>query len=116
MKKQMILTALLAMSAITSFTQDGDTGATPPPAGGPGHPGRRPMPAIVAALDENKDGVIDANELANATALLTKLDKNGDGKLTPDEFMGAGPRGEGHGPGGHGGKGPRGQRPAPPQE
>ena len=40
------------------------------------------------ALDANHDGVIDANEIANAPAALKTLDKNGDGKLTPDEFMG----------------------------
>jgi len=47
--------------------------------------------AIVAALDANHDGVIDADEIANAPAALKSLDKNGDGKLTPDEFMGKRP-------------------------
>ena len=50
------------------------------------------MPAIVAALDANHDGVIDADEIANASAALKTLDKNGDGKLTPDEFMGPRPQ------------------------
>jgi hypothetical protein len=55
----------------------------PSETGGAGHP---PVPPIIAALDVNGDGVIDADELANAPAALKKLDKNGDGKLTPDEF------------------------------
>ena len=112
MKKQMILTALLATSAITStFAQDA---GAPAPADRP--PGPRP-PAIIAALDANKDGVIDAAELANATAALTALDKNGDGSLTRDELMGPRPEGRGgRGPGGPGGAGKRSPRPDAPQQ
>jgi hypothetical protein len=44
---------------------------------------------IVAALDANGDGEIDANEINNAPAALRKLDKNGDGKLTRDELRAA---------------------------
>ena len=49
--------------------------------GGPGHRRHRPPPPIIAALDANHDGVIDAAEIANAPAALLTLDKNGDGKL-----------------------------------
>ena len=80
----------------------------------PPHPPRRgpdndnftpPKPLIVSALDANGDGVIDASEIANAPAALKALDKNSDGQLTPDEFIGPRPpRGGGddgdHGPGG----------------
>jgi Ca2+-binding EF-hand superfamily protein len=38
-------------------------------------------------LDTNHDGVIDEAEIANASAALRALDKNGDGKLTPDELI-----------------------------
>jgi len=73
--------------------------------GGPGSgsagPGGRPIPPIVQALDANGDGVIDADEMANAPAVLKKLDKNGDGKLTRDEYLGARPGGPA-GPGGPG--------------
>lgn len=52
---------------------------------------RPPTPLIVKALDVNGDGVIDATEIANASAALLKLDKNGDGKLTRDEYIGKRP-------------------------
>ncbi|MEI6654531.1 MAG: hypothetical protein WCP45_07165 [Verrucomicrobiota bacterium] len=48
---------------------------------------------LFAALDTNGDGVIDDKELASASESLKKLDKNHDGKLTPDEVQPA-PRGE----------------------
>ncbi|HYE33617.1 MAG TPA: EF-hand domain-containing protein [Methylomirabilota bacterium] len=93
---------------------------------------RPPMPAVIAALDANKDGVIDTAEIANASAALATLDKNADGSLSPEEFMGArpkhgGPRGEGVRDGGprhkegaaEGGprppRGPRGPRPGAPE-
>ena len=54
------------------------------PPGGPG--GTPPKPPIESALDINGDGVISAEEIANAPAALGKLDKNGDGQLTTDEL------------------------------
>jgi hypothetical protein len=100
-----ILVAVLALgvSAFAAGAQDNNNDG--PPAGrGPGGPGmnghRPPPPAIIRALDANHDGVIDADEIANASAALKSLDKNGDGKLTPDEFMG--PRPHGRPPGGNG--------------
>jgi Ca2+-binding EF-hand superfamily protein len=61
-----------------------DGGTNGPPPGPGGH--RPPPPPLIAALDSNGDGVIDAQEIANASAALLKLDKNGDGQLTPDEY------------------------------
>lgn len=49
-----------------------------------GVPMRIPNP-MFTALDVNQDGVIDQAELANATAMLRKLDRNGDGKITEEE-------------------------------
>ncbi len=63
-----------------------------------------PSPRLLRTLDANGDGVIDAEEIANAPAALRKLDKDGDGKLTPDEYRE---------PGAPGGA-PGGQRGGPP--
>jgi hypothetical protein len=53
---------------------------------GPDGDHHRPPPPIIAALDLNHDGTIDADEIAKAPKSLLTLDKNGDGKLTPDEL------------------------------
>src|SRR5580765_9115550 len=58
------------------------------PAGPPGDhhgppPGHRPPPSpLMIVLDTNRDGELDATEIASASAALLTLDKNGDGKLT----------------------------------
>lgn len=123
MKKPILfLTVALGISAAPLFAQDNN----PPPQGqrppgregapgsggdrrgpGGGMEGRRPMSPIVAALDLNGDGIIDAGEMAKAAESLKKLDKNGDGKLTQDEYQPPRPGGgEGRGPGGPGMRGP----------
>jgi hypothetical protein len=83
-------------------------GSNAPPVGPDGK--RPPPPPLVAALDVNGDGIIDAQEIANAPAELLKLDKNGDGKLTPDEYRPHHPPPDGpppgEGPGDGGGNGP----------
>lgn len=74
--------------------------------GGGGEGFRPPQHPLELALDANNDGVIDAKELANAVAVLKRLDKNGDGRLTDDEFRPMRPGGGGFGgPGGQGGQG-----------
>jgi len=87
---------VVGLGAGIAFAQD--DGGPPPQDGGQGGPagGRhhRPPPSpIVEALDANHDGVIDSNEIANASAALKALDKNGDGKLTSDEFRPPRPNG-----------------------
>ncbi|MRR12626.1 hypothetical protein EG835_09240, partial [bacterium] len=47
---------------------------------------KKPQPPVIAALDAHADGVIDAKEIAAAPAALKKLDVNGDGRLSPDEY------------------------------
>jgi hypothetical protein len=102
--------ALLALSASALIVNAQDAGGPPPDdqrpprqgPGGPGGPGgmngHRPPPSpLMEALDANHDGVIDADEIANASAALKKLDKNGDGKLTQDELRPHRPHGEGQG-------------------
>ena len=107
-KTSLTLAAVLGALSLTTYAQDGggppqDGSGGPGGPGGPGMGGRRhPIPAIVTALDANHDGIIDSNEIANASAALKTLDKNGDGKLTPDEFMGKPP---GRPPGGGDGQG-----------
>jgi hypothetical protein len=67
--------------------------------------GHRPPPLpVMLALDVNGDRVIDANEIANASAALKQLDKNGDGQLTDDETCPPRPEGGlGQGQQGNGG-------------
>ena len=67
-------------------------GERPPPGEGPpgsgpgGHRHRPPPPPVMVVLDANHDGVIDAQEIANASQALLQLDKNGDGQLTREEL------------------------------
>lgn len=91
----------------------------PPGAGGArgghgGHGGGKS--AIFTALDANRDGAIDAAELANASVALKKLDTNGDGKIAEDEAAPAGGPGMAAGatgPAGGGRPGMRGRGAAP---
>ena len=107
---------LLASLTITSplFCQGPGRGGPPsaggPGAGGPGA-GGPPAPPVVTALDKNNDGEISPAELKNAVAALRALDKNKDGDLTEDEMrpdpsaFGPGRGGPGRGGPGRGGPG-----------
>jgi YHYH protein/EF hand len=70
-------------------------GGPGPMQNGPPGPGRGGGPnlLVLGALDLNKDGVLDADEITRAAQSLKTLDKNGDGKLSPDEYRAAPPRG-----------------------
>ena len=59
----------------------------PPPGRSGKNPGQPPVPPIMAALDANGDGTLDAAEIANAAVTLKTLDTNGDGELTFDEIL-----------------------------
>lgn len=77
------------------------------PAGAPTSPAdapKRPMPPLVTVLDSDQDGALSATEVAAASTALASLDRNSDGALTPEEFMG---RGRGHQGGPKGGRPPR---------
>jgi EF hand len=92
MKTKTMMTLLaLGASVFIAGAQDNNNGpGGGGDQGGPGGFGRhhRPPPLpIVTALDVNHDGIIDSNEIANASAELLTLDKNGDGKLTADEYL-----------------------------
>lgn len=107
--KTTMMLALLALGTSTLIVSAQDTNNDAPPAGndqrGPGMRGQRPPPpAIFRVLDVNHDGVIDADEIANASTVLKTLDKNGDGKITLQEALGPRPPmrgGPNGGPGNH---------------
>ena len=144
----LILTVALSASTCLLTAQEGNPpprGERPPPReggpdgprgphgpGGPGGPGGpRMVSPLVAALDLNHDGVIDADEMAKAGESLKKLDRNHDGKLTMEEYRPQRPGGPGgpdgerrpggeHRPGrdgqGEGRPGDEGRLPRPEQE
>jgi Ca2+-binding EF-hand superfamily protein len=121
MNRMLIIFAVgLAALAVCAPAQDAGRGV--PPRGGPGGDNqgrgprddhqRPPPPPLIAALDVNRDGMLDEQEIAGASAALLKLDQNGDGKLTLDELRPPPPDGkdgpEGRGPEqGRPGRGPR---------
>jgi hypothetical protein len=90
MKTKMTTALVIALGALALAVNAQDNQDGPPGGGGQGGPGghHRPPPLpIVTALDVNHDGVIDSNEIANASAALLTLDKNGDGVLTTNEYL-----------------------------
>jgi hypothetical protein len=100
-----------ASAALLTLDKNGDGVLTtneylpPLPKDAPAGAHRPPLPLIIKALDANGDGVIDAAEIANASAALKTLDKNGDGVLTRDEYIGKRPdrpHRDGNGGGGNG--------------
>jgi hypothetical protein len=118
-----------ASTALLTLDKNGDGKLSadelrPPPPGGTNQfrlnppPGaKHPVPPIIAALDANEDGELDATEIANASIALLQLDTNGDGQLTRDELCPKPPGGPGgpgrpggpEGPGGPGSSGDSGQ-------
>lgn len=114
MKKLLVAIALAAaLPALTTLAQPGRGLRGGAGAGGGGQQGgpggHRPPPSpVVAVLDGNHDGVIDAQEIANAPAALATLDVNGDGSLTPDELRPPPPQGQGAGQRGNGARAGRG--------
>ena len=96
--KRLILFKTVAVVFAVTFTLQ----AQPSRGGERGPGGMRPIIPVMAALDENKDGMISIAEIQNAEKALTAIDKNGDGKIDGNELrpsFGA--------PGGFGGPGGR---------
>lgn len=85
--KRYSLPLVIALSLSTGLLLNAQDGEPPAPPKGekPGRP-MRIVPPLMAALDTNKDGTIDAAEIAAASESLKKLDKNGDGSITGDEL------------------------------
>ncbi len=90
----------LALTLVTSLALAKPPQGGPPPGGqqgkqqsgekgnrGGGGEGRPPKASpIMVALDADKDGVISATEITNASTALATLDANGDGQITKDEI------------------------------
>ena len=113
-KKAITLTLVFALPASLTLAQR-PGGGGPPPGPPPnqqpreGRPPKRerererperppltPLP-LLRVLDADHDGIIGAGEIEKAPAALLTLDKNKDGKLTPNEFLA--PRPDGPPPG-----------------
>lgn len=92
--KNSLIVAALAVSTLSLIANDAGTG---PGSRGPRGPrgGGRGVPPVAAAIDTNRDGVLDATEIANSAAALGALDANQDGTLTREELMPKGVRGPG---------------------
>ena len=107
-----VVTPGMAQPADDRGAPPGGPGGFGPPGGGPRGPGEfGPLPnPLIMVLDADKDGELSGAEIENAPAVLKKLDKNNDGKLTRDEL------GPPERPGGPGMGGPdRRGRPGPAQ-
>jgi hypothetical protein len=110
-----LLAIVIGLSGVSIIAQDAPPPGQPRPPGrerGPGgaggaEGGMRMRIPVMAALDTNNDGTIDEKEIEQASKSLKTLDKNSDGKLTPDELRPQRPER----PSG----GARPERPAPPQ-
>ena len=86
MKNIIRLAVTLGLGAFTSLAQPNGGGQGGPP-GGPHGMRHPPMPPVMKVLDADSDGELSTTEIANASAALLTLDKNGDGKLSAAELM-----------------------------
>ena len=117
--KTLCFAAVLAGTASLPLrAQDPALPSLPPSPTRPDHapPFRRPPNPLMEALDTDHDGILSAEEIANAPASLKKLDQNGDGRLTEDELRPPPPGGRGSPWRGQPGPGGPGANPAGPRE
>ena len=79
-----LLTALLCGASTVSLLAQGPGGS---PSGGDRHPHHGPPPSpLFDALDTNHDGIISAEEMANATAALKSLLRPGSNELRREDL------------------------------
>jgi len=76
MKTSPIRCLLALLVSATAHAQNPDRDDRRPP----------PPPPFFAALDSDRDGVLSDEEIDAAAEVLRKLDRNGDGKITLEEF------------------------------
>jgi Ca2+-binding EF-hand superfamily protein len=98
--KDGVLTKEELKQSATASVQEAERGGRGGERGGRGgEAGRRggPIDPLMQALDKDSDGTLSAAELADAPKALLRLDKNGDGQLTADEYRMAMPPGPGRG-------------------
>ena len=100
MKILSVILASLILTATVGISQDATPTANKPVVAEMQRgPQQSPM---WTTLDLNKDGTLDASEIAKASTSLKALDKNKDGTITADECRPQRPMGQGRGQGGPG--------------
>ncbi len=95
--KEQFVRGMLAMSQNPGQPPRPEGAPPRRPDGAPGGP--PPGGGLFGALDIDRDGQLSNAEIVGAGSALLKLDRNGDGKLTPDEAFAGGPGGPGGPPG-----------------
>lgn len=80
--------SLLALATVMTASAQ-----PPPPRGDRRPPPPNQVPPLMAFFDTDHDQVLSAAEIQAAAAVLGKLDRNGDGKITLDEMRMPPPRG-----------------------
>ncbi len=82
MKTATIPWVLALLASATAYAQNPDRGDRRPPL----------APPFFVALDADRDGALTDGEIDGAPEVLRKLDKDGDGKITLEEFRMPPPR------------------------
>jgi len=89
-KSTWIISLVLCAAGSAAFAQGRGGGPDGPgPDGGPPPP--PPLPPVIQALDTNHDGIIEADEIANAPQALRTLEKSGSDVLTIPDLLGPPP-------------------------
>ena len=105
------LTLLAAFCLLVVLLNDSPVDAQGPGAQ-QGPPGGQQTPPLLRIFDADGNSEISSKEIDAAAAALRKLDRNGDGKVTFEEFRPNAGQGQGQGRGGPQAGGQGGQRPA----
>ncbi len=90
----LLLTSLGMLTLSIAVSGATETPSSTPPSGSGSGGDTQDRPALrgpralgpFTLFDTDHDGTLSAEEIANASAALRKLDKNGDGKLTSGEL------------------------------